>query len=376
MPSSDLDVRLLVDAEATIGESPIWVAQEGALYWIDVTAPALYRTNYASGETMSWPLPSEVGGYALTRDGIGAAAGAVVGLRHGIFAADFSTKELTKLAEPPFDPETHRFNEGDCDSNGRLWLGTMFDPVGDGSVPAEDGYLYSFAFADGLTRHDDRSLLHNGFAWSGDNRHFIIAHSHSGDIQERVFDITAGLLGPKQPFASVPDALGVPDGGAFDAEGYYWSAIHGGGRLHRYAPGGGLDRVIELPIRNPTMLTFCGADLHDICITSASHGKKGEPHEGGVFLIMGAAVRGLSRDSRSLPRELKQKLKNDGFTNVQVVPSSFMVSAKDKNGDPVLMMIGPHSMTMLTEVPKSDRSTTGSGSDSASQDNSNQSNSK
>src|SRR5207245_2156839 len=37
------DVVCLIEAGATAGESPVWVAEEKALYWIDVYGPALYR---------------------------------------------------------------------------------------------------------------------------------------------------------------------------------------------------------------------------------------------------------------------------------------------------------------------------------------------
>ena len=52
----------------------------GALYWIDVKAPALYRTEVASLETVSWALPSEIGGFGLKPD----AAGAFLALRNGV----------------------------------------------------------------------------------------------------------------------------------------------------------------------------------------------------------------------------------------------------------------------------------------------------
>ncbi len=54
------------------------------------------------------------------------------------------------------------------------------------------------------------------------------------------------------------------------------------------------------------------------------------------------------KNEQSLPQEIKRKLTAQGFTNVQVVPGSYLVSAKDKDGDPVTMVIGPHSMTMFT----------------------------
>ena len=61
-----------------------------------------------------------------------------------------------------------------------------------------------------------------------------------------------------------------------------------------------------------------------------------------------------------MPAQIEKKLKDQGFSNVQVVPGSYIVSARDKQGDPVTMVIGPHSMTMFTTVSTGD--TTGSGS--------------
>ncbi len=154
------EIELVIDARAVIGESPLWADHQNALYWMDIKAPALYRTKITTLETTSWPLPADIGGYALT------SGGAVVALRSGIFTLDFSSGELAKLCDPPFDPRIHRFNEVDCDPSGRLWLGTMFDPEPHAdSVPIE-GHLYSFTTAGGLIEQNDLSLLHNGFAWS------------------------------------------------------------------------------------------------------------------------------------------------------------------------------------------------------------------
>jgi hypothetical protein len=71
-----------------------------------------------------------------------------------------------------------------------------------------------------------------------------------------------------------------------------------------------------------------------------------------------------TQPTQNLPAQIRAKLEQDGFTNVSIVPGSFLVSAKDKNGDPVTMVIGPNSMMMLTQVPASNSSTTGSGSTS------------
>jgi sugar lactone lactonase YvrE len=52
-----MQIEVVVDAGAIIGESPTWAAAEQALYWIDVKKPALYRFDPATDEQRVWPMP-------------------------------------------------------------------------------------------------------------------------------------------------------------------------------------------------------------------------------------------------------------------------------------------------------------------------------
>jgi hypothetical protein len=56
------------------------------------------------------------------------------------------------------------------------------------------------------------------------------------------------------------------------------------------------------------------------------------------------------QNMQSVPQELQQKLTDQGFSDVKVVPDSFLVSAKDKQGYPVTMLIGPNSLTVFTMI--------------------------
>jgi hypothetical protein len=56
-------------------------------------------------------------------------------------------------------------------------------------------------------------------------------------------------------------------------------------------------------------------------------------------------------------QKIRQDLTNAGFTDVKVVAESFVVQAKTKDGNPVLMTIGPHGMSVFEAMD-----TTGSGS--------------
>jgi len=70
------------------------------------------------------------------------------------------------------------------------------------------------------------------------------------------------------------------------------------------------------------------------------------------------------QNSQNVPQELRNKLTDAGFTDVKVVPSSFFVTAKTKDGRDVMMRISPGGMTMVTEMPADMTSTMGSGSNS------------
>jgi hypothetical protein len=46
-------------------------------------------------------------------------------------------------------------------------------------------------------------------------------------------------------------------------------------------------------------------------------------------------------------QKIRQDLQSAGFTDVKVVAESFVVQAKSKDGEPVLMTIGPRGMTVF-----------------------------
>lgn len=288
-------IELALDARALIGESPTWVADERALYWIDVKAPALHRFDPATGTDREWRLGSDIGAFALTGDG-----GAIVALRQGLHRLDLASGRAELLAPPPFDPALFRFNEGACDPQGRFWIGVMFDPL-HGSPPPQAGLLYSYTRTGGLKREPDAAELHNGMAWSADGRRFYLSHSYARQIWAYDFDPVHGRLGARQLFAEVPEALGIPDGAALDTEGGYWCALHGGGMLRRYRADGRVDRDLALPVSQPTMCAFGGDRLDTLYLTSATDkldddARRREPEAGGIHRLSVGAT-GIPRRS-------------------------------------------------------------------------------
>jgi hypothetical protein len=69
-------------------------------------------------------------------------------------------------------------------------------------------------------------------------------------------------------------------------------------------------------------------------------------------------------DSAQIQEALQQDLTKAGYTDIRIVPGSFFVRAKDKQGNEIEMMIRPHSMTEITAVNESSAATAHKTSDS------------
>ena len=190
-----MEIEVVLDIGATIGESPTWASAENALYWIDVKRPALFRYDPQTRENRCWTVTSDLGAFALM-DG----NAALVALRHGIHRLDLESGALDLLAPPPFDPTLFRFNEGACDTSGRFWVGVMFDPI-QGSMPKKRAALHSFTIGGGLQQHADVAELHNGMAWSADGTHFYLSHSNEQDVFRFNYNTAVGRISQKRLFA-------------------------------------------------------------------------------------------------------------------------------------------------------------------------------
>jgi len=69
-------------------------------------------------------------------------------------------------------------------------------------------------------------------------------------------------------------------------------------------------------------------------------------------------------------QKIRDDLQNAGFTDVKVMAESFVVQAKSKDGNPVLMTIGPHGMSVFEAMEtgrgsSNSDATTGQGSASS-----------
>jgi sugar lactone lactonase YvrE len=280
-------IECVLPAAALLGESPVWCAQDNALYWVDIKRPAIHRFCAANGSCQTWPIEEEV-----TAIGLREAGGAIVSLRSSLATFDFHTGEVSKLPGPIFHQSDMRFNDGRCDRRGRFWVGTLHE-----ARHPETASLYRFESDGRSTEMVAGVTVSNGIAWSLDNRIMYFADSWTRTIFRFDFDLDSGTLRNQRIFVQLPEGAGSPDGATVDAEGFVWSATYDGGCVTRYAPDGSTDRVIKMPVQRPTSCAFGGEDLSILYVTSASLGlteqqRKEAPLAGGLFAI-DAGVTGL-----------------------------------------------------------------------------------
>jgi sugar lactone lactonase YvrE len=275
------DVTCVLDAKAELGECPVWSAEEQALYWIDILAPALHRLDPASGKNTSWAMPRRIGSFGLREAG-----GAVVALEDGFHLFDFETGDLSFVAGPrPQVPGT-RFNDGKVSPDGRFFAGTMDEEM----LSRPLGVLYRLDPDGSLHQVVDGLIVSNGLAWTADGRTMFHSDSKAQVIWAYDYDPEQGSIANRRVVARPTEEIGRPDGAATDMDGFYWSSGISAGVLNRWAPDGRLDRSIPLPCSNPTMPCFGGPDLRTIFVTSLRHGVPSDvlaakPLSGGIFAL-------------------------------------------------------------------------------------------
>lgn len=274
----NVDWKCLVDAKAKVGESPTWVGEQSALYWVDVYGPALHRTEFPTGRTTSWPMDKLIGSFALCGDDYDV----LVALENGLFRFNLRSGLKTLLQPVTYEIDNYRYNDGKADPSGRFWVGTARRPTS--KEPDGGGAFYRFDER-GLARLIEGTTVANGLAWSPDGGTMYIADRPNWQILAFDYDIETGEPSNRRTFAAVPEGE-IPDGATVDSDGGYWIAMHGGGRILRFRPDGTLERDLKAPTQFPTMVTFGGPDLKTLFVTTATIGyARGNAGEsgGGIF---------------------------------------------------------------------------------------------
>jgi len=267
------------DVRNILGEGAVWDSQSGSLLWTDIEKSEFWELDQ-TGRTKVSKAPERICSFAPRESG-----GLVVAFATGFAFWNPKTGQREDIV--PFEahiPQT-RLNDGGTDRQGRFLAGGMDE---------RDGKPIS-----SLCRLDfDRSVhtlltdisCSNSLCFSPDGRVMYFADTPKRIIWRFAYDVDSGVPSDQQVFATFEDQPGMPDGSCVDADGCLWNAQWNGARVIRYTPTGIIDRVVALPVRNPTCVAFGGSAFNVLYITTARYHMKpeeiaAEPLAGALFAV-------------------------------------------------------------------------------------------
>jgi sugar lactone lactonase YvrE len=269
--------RSVWNVAAELGEGPVWVERDRALWFTDIKKRKIHRYDPSSGGRDSWEAPEQVG-FVLPAQG----GGFVAGLMSGLHRFDETTGRFTLIAEVEPQRPNNRLNDGVVDPAGRLWFGTM-----DNGETAKTGAFYRFEGGLVAPTGLEGIAITNGPALSPDGRILYFVDTRGGTIGAAVVG-EDGSLGPSRPFVRIDPAEGFPDGPTVDSEGCVWISLYAGWEARRYSPAGELIGRVRFPVANITKIAFGGDDLRTVYATTARQlltpaQIEGQPQAGDLF---------------------------------------------------------------------------------------------
>ena len=277
---------VLAERRFILGEGPHFDAPSGQLYWVDIVAGEAWRMNVASRETAHWSFGTPLSAVVpRAKDGL------MVALAGGLEFFDPATGARTPFAAPEAAMPGNRSNEARVDPTGKFWLGTMQNNIGptqeDLPITRSSGGLYRIERDGRFEQVATEVGVANTLCWDEGRGRLYFADSRAGTIRVFDWDSASGQIANPRVFAPKHER-GVPDGSALDAEGYLWNCRWGGGCIIRYAPDGSIERIVDVPVTNPTSCVFGGPDLKTLYVTSARQGlseqrKQANPLEGALL---------------------------------------------------------------------------------------------
>lgn len=255
-----------------LGEGPLWRRESGEFVFTDIVNGTLYAAREDGAVRTLLQCRYQLGAFLFDRAG-----DLLLFTEEGVFACPYGggPSDFRPVWRIPLAPG-ERFNDAICDPAGRILAGTKTEADRDGS-------LWQFAPGQPPRRVLSGLKISNGMGFSGQGGVFYHTDSPDRAIRRYRYDVKTGELSGAQVLVRTGEDC-VPDGMTVDAEGFLWTACWGGGRVERYTPEGALAESHPLPAGQVSSLTFGGAALDTLLVTSAAIGAAGG-QEGGIWML-------------------------------------------------------------------------------------------
>ena len=282
----EITAESVCEVGATLGEGPIWVARDAALWFVDIRAPCVHRFDPATGTLDTWEAPDQVGWIMPVEGG-----GFLAGVRGGLHRFDPATGGFKLVMPVHVETPGNRLNDAARDPSGRVWFGTM-----DNTEAELTGQIYHW-HEGVLTQTEVPAIaITNGPAITPDGRTLYAVDTLGKQIHAYPLDAD-GTLGEPRVFLTFGTDDGYPDGAICDSEGGVWIGFFGGWAARRFAPDGVCTDIVRFPVSNVTKMALGGPDGRTAYATTAAKGlddeaRAAQPLAGNLFTFR-VAVAGV-----------------------------------------------------------------------------------
>ena len=280
----------LTAAPDMLGETPVWDAEQGCLWWIDGVAGKVRRMSVEGSEPQvpeSFAFPGHVGSIALAEEGC-----MLVALDRSIVL--FRPGEPLQLVMLDLGAPQHplRLNDGKTDRQGRF----LCADIALDRTP--NGQLHQIAAGGRHRVLHEGILVGNGLCFSPDGRTLYFSDTMTRKVFACDYDTASGdISAPRLHIDTSALNTGI-DGATVDRDGNLWGTMIHLARIGCFDPAGRLIDSFAAPTDLPSSLAFGGERLDRLFITSIRDSGTGRavsshPLGGHLFAVDGLGVTGV-----------------------------------------------------------------------------------
>lgn len=247
------------DRRCELGEGALWHPKRGQLYWFDILGKRLLtRGAEGPGEWHFPHLVSAAGWLSKTE--------LLIASEVALFRFDLETGTRRDVVALEADNRVTRSNDGRADPYGGFWIGTM-------GKKAEKGAGSIWRYFRGSVRRLYAGLtIPNAISFTADGRTAHFCDTVTGQVMRVSLDADGWPRGEPAVYLDLAGEGLHPDGAVCDAEGRFWGAQWGAGRVACYGPDGALVQTVTFDAPHTSCPAFGGADMTTLyCTTALEH---------------------------------------------------------------------------------------------------------
>lgn len=268
----------------TFGEGPVWDHENNCLYMVDLAKKQVLAYYPETGKVVSYTLPKMTTSFLkYSKDEL------ILLMMDGLYLYHLKENTIVSIVKPNGLNERILLNDAKCDSEGRIWTGSVDDHFKEfkeseenkgKEFPDKKAALYCIDTNLEVNQVKDKLILSNGLEWDPDKGVLYHVDSAKQSIFHIEYDEKSKSIVKEEVVYTFDEMDGFPDGMTIDRDGMIWVALFKPGPLAKITPKHGVVAKIDpinkkwvdsiiLPVSHVTSCTFGGEGLNTLFITTA-----------------------------------------------------------------------------------------------------------